>query len=212
MSLLIFLSAAVLLKNSDFTKKLHKKEYLYLTGLAIGNGMLLEQMLYGHFRVTGIGEQILWGMLAGGMLTAACMDAMECWVYNYVWWWCLACDITLLLLQKDFSRQRNLQQMISVVVFIVLQQVFFVRMYGRADGHAFCVCAMAEAVCGGKMVLFLLHMLLAVILLAFVQFCRGNITRRGRLRKPQPFIPYIVVSFWMVLWGYCDTVTTYIYA
>ena len=28
-------------------------------------------------------------LLAGGLLSAAYMDRRNCWVYNYVWWWCL---------------------------------------------------------------------------------------------------------------------------
>ena len=34
-------------------------------------------------------QEILCSLLAGGLLAAACMDAVHSYVYNYVWWWCL---------------------------------------------------------------------------------------------------------------------------
>lgn len=41
-------------------------------------------------RLVILGAQgILCSLLAGGLLAAACMDAVHSYVYNYVWWWCL---------------------------------------------------------------------------------------------------------------------------
>ena len=80
-------------------------------------------------------------LLAGGLLSAAYMDRRNCWVYNYVWWWCLPwAGILGLTAGGEFSG------IVAVLVFVMLQQLLFSRMYGKADCHAFSVCALAE--CG----------------------------------------------------------------
>lgn len=101
---------------------------------------------------------------------------------------------------------------VAVLVFVMLQQLLFSRMYGKADCHAFSVCALAE--CGNAvgMVGFLLQMFLSVVLLTIVQLFRGNVTPRGRLREPQPFIPYIITAFFSVMFLESVFRTTYIYA
>ena len=101
---------------------------------------------------------------------------------------------------------------VAVLVFVMLQQLLFSRMYGKADCHAFSVCALAE--CGNAvgMVGFLLQMFLSVVLLTIVQLFRGNVTPRGRLREPQPFIPYIITAFFSVTFLESVFRTTYIYA
>ena len=146
-------------------------------------------------------------LLAGGLLSAAYMDRRNCWVYNYVWWWCLPwAGILGLTAGGEFSG------IVAVLVFGMLQQLLFSRMYGKADCHAFSVCALAE--CGNAvgMVGFLLQMFLSVVLLTIVQLFRGNVTPRGRLREPQPFIPYIITAFFSVTFLESVFRTTYIYA
>lgn len=138
--------------------------------------------------------QVSAGLFAGGLLAAAAMDAAECYVYNYVWWWCLLWTVPVFGVSGKSP--------VAIVLFIILQQGLFARMYGRADAHAFCVCALAESVFGGGMLLYLIHMMLAVLLLAVVQLCRCNVMRNGRLKIPQPFVPYIVIVFWILMPGY----------
>ena len=46
---------------------------------------------------------------------------------------------------------------------------------------------------------FLLHMLVSFSLLAAVQGPKGNISRKGSLKQPVPFIPYITISFFAIL-------------
>ena len=45
----------------------------------------------------GVIRNMAYIMLSGGLLMASWMDRKECWVYNYVWWWCLpwACLLAL---------------------------------------------------------------------------------------------------------------------
>lgn len=156
-----------------------------------------------------------WVWLAGALLAAAVMDAKTCYVYNYVWYGSLP---ALILLQGEVLRRCCIQaadnagaapifyavvsrHIAPVLAFVLLQQLLFARLYGRADCHAFSVCAVAVNALGGGMLEFLIHMLLSVTLLAVVQAARGNISRRGCLITPQPFLPYIVLTFWGTVLG-----------
>ena len=146
-------------------------------------------------------------MLSGGLLMASWMDRKECWVYNYVWWWCLpwACLLAL-------SEGWDIRTWIAAAGFAALQQLVFGHMYGRADCYAFSVCALAECTGDTGILWPLCHMLLAVILLTVVQLFHGNVTRAGSLRVPQPFIPYIITAFFSVTFLESVFRTTYIYA
>ena len=159
-------------------------------------------------------EGILLSLLAGGLLAAACMDGENCYVYNYVWWWCLlwtgillgvSCGGATVTGSWERTVLTGIRQAAAVAVFVLLQQFLFARMYGRADSHAFSVCALISCRWRGEMLWFLMHMLLAVTLLALVQLGKGNVTCRGKLRTPKPFIPYIVITFWgEIVWMLCS--------
>ena len=205
-----------------------------LGGLALGNAVIImvigqiEETMPVTFGESGMlyqgAEELLLGLVAGGLLAAAYMDTKSSYVYNYVWWWCLLWTVLLLCLPDNgsFAASKqwrildgiSIQQVISTVLFVILQQCLFARMYGRADSHAFSVCALVSCHWRGEMLWFLIHMLLAVTLLAIVQLAKGNITLQGRLRTPRPFVPYIIITFWWeILWMvFLWHRTTYIYA
>ena len=141
-------------------------------------------------------QEILCSLLAGGLLAAACMDAVHSYVYNYVWWWCLPWTGILLGLPVSeaymedgvcrITDRFSIQQAATMALFVLLQQILW----------------------------FLIHMLSALTLLAAVQFCRRNVTPDGKLRVPKPFIPYIVVTFWVQIpvMLYLQSGATHIYA
>ena len=129
--------------------------------------------------------------VTGGSLLLACVtDVLTCQVYNFTWWPALAAGAVSLGSARTVV-------IVSLAVFWVLLLGLFGRMYGRADCYAFCVCGVVEAALGMGMEGFLGHMLLAWMFLALVQGAGGNIGRRGRLKKPVPFLPYITVAFWV---------------
>ena len=179
-----------------------------------GRGELLEPLAGGDRYLQLGAEGILLSLLAGGLLAAACMDGENCYVYNYVWWWCLlwtgillgvSCGGATVTGSWERTVLTGIRQAAAVAVFVLLQQFLFARMYGRADSHAFSVCALISCRWRGEMLWFLIHMLLAVTLLALVQLGKGNVTCRGKLRTPKPFIPYIVITFWgEILWMLCS--------
>ena len=154
----------------------------------------------------------LLGIFAGGLLAACIMDMRYCYVYNYVWWAGGAAGIGILVLSlwerlqhwatesvKSISSNDAVEVLGSLVIFVLLQELFFCRFYGRADCHAFVVCALAEGALGIPMKGYLIHMLLAFGILAIVQLIHGNVGADGNLKSPVPFLPYIAVSFWGIL-------------
>ena len=137
---------------------------------------------------------LLLGIVSGGLMAAWIMDVETHLIYDFVWWISGAAAMLLWISSGNVRMQRW-----DICVFLLLQHLVFGRLYGRADCHAFCVCALAESAFGMTMQDYLVHMLLALCILAVVQFFRGNITKDGRLKEAMPFIPYITVSFWGIL-------------
>lgn len=144
----------------------------------------------------------LWGVIALCLLFACITDCRSCQVYNVTWWVAGAAAVILLLQEKS---RLEINFLLELGFFVLLQLLLFPKMYGRADCYAFSVCAVAEAAAGLSLTGYLLHMLLSFILLAFVQALCHNIDRRGKLRRPVPFLPYITLAFWALLW-YSGTV------
>lgn len=140
---------------------------------------------------------LLWGVIAVCLLFACATDCKTCLVYNVTWWMSGAAALGLLLLYRPLPA---LAQWVELLAFIALQLLLFARLYGRADCYAFCVCAMAETAVGLAFLDYLVHMTLAFLLLTLVQGLRRNIGRRGNLKEPVPFLPYITLAFWALLW------------
>ncbi|MCM1191540.1 MAG: hypothetical protein NC123_09265 [Butyrivibrio sp.] len=140
---------------------------------------------------------MLWGMIAVCLLFACMTDCRSREVYNVTWWAAGAAAILLLLEERH---RLDIRFCAELAFFIALQLTLFTKMYGRADCYAFSVCAVAEAAAGLSLAGYFIHMLLSFILLAFVQALRHNIGRGGNLRRPVPFLPYITLAFWALLW------------
>lgn len=142
----------------------------------------------------GMVSRILTCLLLGLLLLACLTDLVGCFVYRFVWWFAWTCGI-LLLLQTDSFRPGS---MMTLGSFILLQEVWFAGMYGRADCHAFVACALLEVALGAGMLELLLHMAVTFGLLALVQGLRGNIAKNGTLIVPQPLLPYIAIGLCVI--------------
>lgn len=137
---------------------------------------------------------LLLGIAAACLLAACVMDVETHLIYDYVWWISGAAALLLLVFSGNCKTVWR-----DVLCFILLQQLLFGKMYGRADCHAFSVCAIIEGAFAMKMQDYLMHMLIAFCILAAVQLVRGNVGRGGNLKAPIPFLPYIALSFWSLL-------------
>lgn len=147
-------------------------------------------------------QTLLWIIIGGCLLLACVTDCLLCQVYNFTWWIALAAAIPLLWRHCEELTQTggvSLQNFCSLLFFCALQFLLFQHTYGRADCYAFCICAAVEAAIGFSTAGFLSHMLVSYVLLFAVQLFRRNINRKGNLRKPVPFLPYITVSFWIIV-------------
>lgn len=146
-------------------------------------------------------RMLLLGIFAGCLLLACITDAMLCQVYRFVWWMAIA--VGGLLLLTDGGQSSIPDNLVlaggGLLLFGVLQYGVFGRTYGRADCHAFVSCALVETAMGAGMEVYLIHMILAYVLLAVVQIKRKNVSKWGELCRPVPFLPYINVSFWLVI-------------
>ena len=159
-----------------------------------GRAVLLLAALAGAALASGI----LQAVVVGCLLLACVTDLAMCRVYNFVWWaGGLAAGLCFLTeAGEDPALFRCLWEW---ALFCCIQMTLFARFYGRADCYAFCVCAGAEAAMGGGMAGYLLHMLFSLCLLGAVQAVRKNISPRGDLKRPVPFLPYITAVFYLFL-------------
>lgn len=146
-------------------------------------------------------EKVLWGSLGGCLLLACITDSLICQVYNFTWWIALAAALPLGCVRKGPWEGIDvwLESLTWVLLFAGIQLLLGGRIFGRADGYAFCVCAVAEAAVGMSVTGFLAHMLSAYVLLFAVQAVRRNINKWGNLKVPAPFLPYITAAFWLNL-------------
>lgn len=143
-------------------------------------------------------SRILWilGLLlfASGLLGACIMDIKEQRVYRFLWL-ISGAGAFLLLVLRVHTYGITMEWLAELVFFMVLQQLWFKRFYGRADCHAYCVCAAAMGAFGLTLTDYVMHMLITFAVLAVVQFLRRNVEADGRLKRPVALIPYITVAF-----------------
>ncbi len=146
-------------------------------------------------------EMALWNLgvvlFGGSLLVAGIMDLREQMVYRFVW---LIAGLAagLLIAVRICEMDLTVDVFCELILYVVLQQLWFSRFYGRADCHAFCVCAAASTAMGGDIKDWLVHMLITFVGLSVVQLVRRNVERNGKLKKPVPLIPYITLAF--LLW------------
>lgn len=176
-----------------------KTQWLGIAVLCLTAGCFMRAL---HLSQTDL-EAALLDMILGCLLFASITDWYIGKAYHFIWWIGIAAAFLCFCLKIGQSGSyHTAAAAISLLIFAGLQQVVFAGLYGRADCHAFCVCAFAESSFGMGMTAFWVHMVLAFGLLIIVQGIRGNIGKSGCLKEPVPFLPYITVSFLLMLWQF----------
>lgn len=173
------------------------------------NGIVLRGISgLGRTKVTEA-EYIFLALFAGCLLFACITDFKQCVVFQFTWWVAVVAlggwgavkmmrnGWSIVNVRQDTSMLSHLG---GLFLYIMLQECFFSRMYGRADCHGFSLCAVAEYLCGINMSGYVYHMAIAFGMLGVVQVVRKNVNCKGNLKKPVAFLPYITVAFW--LWLY----------
>lgn len=102
----------------------------------------------------------------------------------------------IILLVGDCPKKEYLT---GCILFVILQMLVFSKMYGLADCYLFSVCSLFIAAGGHGIEYCLLHMLLAICLLAVVQIKMHNINKKGNLKQAVAFVPYIAIAIWPFL-------------
>lgn len=158
-------------------------------------GALTESLWIGCFWDYKDGAALLaGGVLAAYLLCAWVTDVQTFEVYEFLHVIGLLVGIFLLAHSGRWAAAWR-----PLAVYALLQQTLFRRMYGRADGRIFTVCAIFEASFGAGLTQYLLHMAAAFGALAAVQGLRGNISARGNLKEKVAFVPYIAGTAWLFL-------------
>ncbi len=185
-------------RDAEWSLRLTAIQKAILAAVCGGNAICIMLMGEDSFL-----EVMLWSMFGGCLLAASVMDWWEQMVYRFVWWAAgTAAGMLLLLKWHDAAlpaggRYGGLGSLCSLMGFTALQELVFARCYGRADCHAFCVCALMLSVRGQGFAGYVFHMAIVFGGLTLVQLLRGNIARNGQLRKPVSLVPYIAVVFWL---------------
>lgn len=148
-------------------------------------------------------SRLFLSVVAGSLLLAAVADKQLCQVHNFIWWPALAAAAAMLLCRPNQYSFRGVGEspgclFLELAVFVLAQLWLFGRTYGRADCYAFCICSIALAARGIGLMGMLLQMIAAYGMLIPIQMLRRNV-RRARLKRPVPFLPYIVIAFWLLL-------------
>lgn len=182
----------------DGPLRLKGRSWLWIvTGAAAEAGCIAKLCMERY----SVGEGLIWGVLGGSLLLACVTDRLIGQVYNFTWWFFLAAIALLWCFGRGPLQGSNSDCGILgwVMVYLGLQLLLAGRVYGRADSYAFCACALAQTLLGIPAAGFLAHMSIAYVLLFVIQLARRNIDRRGNLRKPVPFLPYITAAFWVTV-------------
>ena len=178
-------AAAGLLCIERFDQKIvpGRKEAAAAVAAGLAGSVLLRWSL-------GPGEifpRLLLSVVVGCLLLASLTDAATCRVYNFVWWPAGAAALALFGCGGPEGFWLLIRTVPEMLIFCTVQIRLFGKLYGRADCYAFCVCAAAEAGLGMKFGDFL------------IQACRKNISRKGQLKEPVAFVPYITAGFYLTI-------------
>lgn len=170
--------------------KIDKKTKWKIEGSCVILSLWIEVFL-SHW---GVGGKLACGGLAAYLLLASVMDLQICMVYDFLSVFGFIGGVWVL-----WRIQPRKEQLIALFFFWILQYFFFMKMYGKADGIAFCICALFESCYGVGMLTYLLHMLAAYCVLGVIQGLKHNINKQGNLKQPVPFLPYITGTVWFFL-------------
>lgn len=127
------------------------------------------------------------------LLVCTVTDVLLCQVYDVMQYVGILGGIIWLLVQKPGASIG-----FSIIFFALIQYVVLMHMYGKADGMGYCICSLYLAGAGVDIEGYLYHMFIGFCLLAVVQGVKGNISRKGNLKKAVALYPYISVGFLMM--------------
>lgn len=206
---LVFCGCVKMVKKYDAEIKIYFYENHGL-GFRFFAYMILVALVLSILPVSGYVEYVCWDVIAGALYFAIYTDWYEYAAYMFTWWLVGSMGIVLVVLRFDLVLSYHIDCMrfqlffimLPILIFVILQETIFVKTYGRADCYAFEVSVLVERALGMDLVWYLGHMILSYVLLIVIQACRGNISGIKHLKVPVAFLPYIVISFWIIIFLY----------
>lgn len=172
---------------------------------AVGFGLSMGSIIAGWIcagitKESSFGIYLAWMIICIYFLSCAVTDFLTCQVYDVFQYIGIHAAAYLALSKTDQLTEGISFITVggSLILFSLLQYFLFMKLYGKADGMAFLIAAMAEGSLGYDIKVYLLHMIIGYLLLCLIQGLKGNIGK-GRLKTPVPFVPYIWGSFLVIL-------------
>lgn len=129
------------------------------------------------------------------LVCAAIMDYKYHEVYDYFW---IVIIVIAFIIRLIFT-ELTLWEVLSLMIYVVMQEAVMCHGYGKADCHAFCSCAMLIGIYHMTLEYFILHMFITVVIMTIHQLAKKNVSINGRLKQEIPMIPYIVVAYFAVM-------------
>ncbi len=167
-------------------KKLSMKWVIY--SIIIGIGLWITIDWRGTFASVSL------VLLGAYLITCTVTDALICQVYDVMQYCGIFGGVIWLIVQKPEPWIG-----LSLIFYALLQYLVLIRMYGKADGMGYCICSLYLAGADVDIEGYLYHMMVSFCLLAVVQCIRGNISKKGNLKKAVALYPYISIGF-LTMW------------
>ncbi len=176
--------------DKDFRSCQVKKIVLSMISLCLSGICLLPDWIYEEPPII----QICYTGMLVYLITCAVMDIQLKMVCDFLHYAGLLCVIAVM-----YATMADRGCGWSVILFAIIQKVVFSQMYGAADVAMYMVCAAFLGVQGRGMEVYLIHMLVTFGLLGTVQGLKKNIAGNGNLKSPVALIPYVVISFFLII-------------
>ena len=172
----------ILLRQADEDLMKCCEERLWRNWLCYGVGISLTLSVGAAYFLGLKGIALLF--LGVYLLVCTVTDVLLCQVYDVMQYVGILGGIIWLLVQKPGASIG-----FSIIFFALIQYV---------DGMGYCICSLYLAGAGVDIEGYLYHMFICFCLLAVVQGVKGNISRKGNLKKTVALYPYISVGFLMM--------------
>lgn len=139
----------------------------------------------------GTAQQIILCIANATLLFTAYIDFKTQEVYRVIW----AFPMAIAGMGISYTKEAIL----SLGIFFILQFFLFSKFYGKADSFCFCLSAETIVISNGQLLDCLIHMLIALTLMFVANLCKHNVDKHLKLKKPEPFIPYIYIAWIFII-------------
>ncbi len=139
----------------------------------------------------GTAQQIILCIANATLLFTAYIDFKTQEVYRVIW--------IIPMVIAGIGIPRTKETALNLTIFFILQFFLFSKFYGKADSFCFCLSAETIAMSNGQLLDCLIHMLIALFLMFAINLYKHNVDKHLKLKKPEPFIPYIYVAWILII-------------